>query len=734
MIDSKAESEHALSPWVVLVIAVVAAGLVLVRSTGGALGAALAAMTALVDGGLAVIVFVAAGGYGALVLRKIAPAGAPAGLRIATACGLGLWGLSTLMLIVGSVASGLLTIWVWWPVTAGGVLLAAWQLRDRTPRMSWPNRVHGRALIWVLIAVAIAIWISGVTRPPGLVGAGPDEYDVLEYHLQVPREYYDAGRITPLRHNVYSFFPGGVEMLSLLCMCLRGGVYAGVYAAKFIHGLFAVLAVVAVATTLKDKDALRGRYAGVLLATAPFVLYLGWLGMVELAQICYLTLALLWLRQWIADRDGRSAWWVGGAAGMACATKYLAVGFVAAPVTAAMVLAALLTRDRPGKLAHIGGAALAMLVFFSPWLIRNTAATGNPVFPLATSTFGRGHWSAESQQRWVDGHGPDKRPPVPTPAGWTMPPQPTRPSRFFRSFLSFQMFGPLLLAMAAMAVCVLVALRGPPDLWDWMLVIVGGVQLTVWTLWTHEMPSRFIVPVIVPAALLAGGVLERLSRVRHNPMRRRDGEGPGAWGAVVAGVLLVIIAGQNLFIGFRVHAATNEFLRRQGIPAAINGTDVKTLAAAKREAWFGPDAEARVMLVGHPLAFYMPAGSVYATAFDAHPLAEMIEQGRSPRQMLDDLQGRGVTHILINWDEIIRLAHTYGFPPSLAAEPLAAYDRQWPHGQWIDWPALGALADLVPLGARELEAPQADEAPGRYVRPTIYVLPPTATTAPAEGP
>ncbi len=44
------------------------------------------------------------------------------------------------------------------------------------------------------------------------------DFDAIEYHLQGPKEYYQAGRIAFLPHNVYTSMPFGVEMLHLLGM------------------------------------------------------------------------------------------------------------------------------------------------------------------------------------------------------------------------------------------------------------------------------------------------------------------------------------------------------------------------------------------------------------------------------------------------------------------------------------------------------------------------------------
>ena len=61
------------------------------------------------------------------------------------------------------------------------------------------------------------------TVPPGpLWQDEPAGYDVSEYHLQVPREWYQAGRITPLQHNVFSYMPMNVEVHDLLARHRRG--------------------------------------------------------------------------------------------------------------------------------------------------------------------------------------------------------------------------------------------------------------------------------------------------------------------------------------------------------------------------------------------------------------------------------------------------------------------------------------------------------------------------------
>ena len=682
-----------------------------------------ALITALSEGGLAVIVFTAAAGYGGLLVRWLAPADTPKGLIVTTSFGAGLAILWTAVLAIGSTVAGGLSPWLWWPVVAGGLLLAAWQIRHFTGQLRWPSRVNGRQLIWMIIAAAGGIWLALATMPPGTVGVRNEgnAYDVLEYHLQVPREYHDAGAITALPHNVYSYYPSGVETVSLLTMTLRGGPHEGAQAAKFAHGLFGVLAVAAIMSTLRGPSP-RGPFAGALLATTPFAIYLAGMAMVEMASVCYLVLACLWLRQWVTRPSIRTAGFVGAMIGAACATKYLAVLFVAAPVLAGMLLVTLLTSGRLRTIGHIIPTILLAGLVMSPWLIRNERLTGNPVFPLATSVFGRGHWSPESEARWVDGHAPDKRPPVPTPAGWQMPEQTPRLRLVLDHFLSNERFGPMVVLLTALGLCVLVAVRGKTDPWDWALFAIIATQLALWILLTQDMPGRFLVPIAAPMALAVGGLLDRISKMRGNPFRMENLEKRN-WGPMGAGVTFSITAILNLLISYHLAGAVTPSLAGvrvpySGVPASLLRDDWQAMR--------GVSATSRPMLVGEVPAFYMPAGTVYATAFDSHPLDEMITEGLSPADALARLETMGVTHVFIDWFEVLRLTDTYGYPASLSADALACREGETAAWRFTRQPALGLLEEMIPLGVTKTAPPDVPPVPGPETpvgHPTIYVMP-----------
>ncbi len=48
----------------------------------------------------------------------------------------------------------------------------------------------------------------------------PREFDVVEYHLQAPKEFFQRGRIDFVPHNIYANMPLGAEMHALAAMTI----------------------------------------------------------------------------------------------------------------------------------------------------------------------------------------------------------------------------------------------------------------------------------------------------------------------------------------------------------------------------------------------------------------------------------------------------------------------------------------------------------------------------------
>ncbi|MFW5798665.1 MAG: ArnT family glycosyltransferase, partial [Planctomycetota bacterium] len=493
--------------------------LMLRGSMGEIGGGHLAAVVAMVDRVLAlgcVLVVTASSvgwGLGLLRLLRLRPASAVKQVVYGSGLGLGLFGLLTLGLgAVGLVQAG----WLAWAIVLAGL---AWLvgLGRRLPRGLarefvddlLPVLRHPAALV-VLGCACIALCCVLVELFAPVVA-----YDVVEYHLGGPAEYYRSGHVGFIEYNVYTNFPFQVEMLYLQAMSLRGDVWLGAWTARGVNLALYGLAVLATwSMTRRYVGRTYAVFAAATLASLPWVVSLAKVCYNEVGLLLYAILTLFALCDWLRESRKRSILLAGLFGGLAMGCKYPA-GFLLVGVVAGLVLAGLVGRMRIG----LKRTALAVALFaagwaitFGPWMVKNTVLTGNPLYPQFYSLFGGRAWSDEQAERWQRAH---------TPKLSAMP-EHTRPTgvdptsaralygpEAFRVYVlgllttgrvpPYELpFSPMpLLALAPLAV--LAAWRSRRVR---LYLITGIVGLASWFLLTHRI-GRFMVPYI-PVAILLG--------------------------------------------------------------------------------------------------------------------------------------------------------------------------------------------------------------------------------------
>ncbi len=398
-------------------VGLVLAGIVAIAAYAGE--AILAAFAVIcVDGGVAALWILSAAGVGAWGLKLVRIPIHPA-LRFASSAALGV-GLYSLAILLLGLMGGFGRV-VAWSLFFVGLALGAWAVRSLlTARAdSQPARpLNASIWIWVIAGLSWGTMLVASALPPGMLWQpeDPHAYDVLSYHLQVPREWYELGRMAPLMHNVFSFFPMGIEVHFWAGMELMGGAWRGMYFAQFFTGALAMVTAVGVygvCRTLRPDSILLPTAAGVMAASTPWLIMLGSVAYTEAGLILYATLAVGWLLVGISGSGRMMAFAIGGAmAGFACGTKYTAVPMVLLAGPVATVIAILLARLRHRDVRVAGvitGSVLFVLVggvLFSPWMIRNVAWAGNPVFPLLMPELGQGHFTDQQVERWEVAHAP----------------------------------------------------------------------------------------------------------------------------------------------------------------------------------------------------------------------------------------------------------------------------------------------------------------------------------------
>lgn len=529
----------------------------------------------------------------------------------------------------------------------------AWRWRQSAPTTSQtPERADdwsARGWLW-LAAPFIATIALGAMLPP-------IDFDVREYHLQAPKEFYQQGRIVFLPHNVYANMALGSEMFSLLCMVLTGDWWLGALAGKTVIAAYTPLTALAlVAAGRRFFSNSVGVIAAVVYLSIPWVSVVSTSGLVEGVSAFYLLASLyaflLWRESataaagqpagfsgsrpvgW-AESGGRLAL-AGFLAGAAVACKYPAALFVAAPLVACVALSA-----RPRTWKPVAIVLAGLMLGCGLWFVKNSVLTGNPVYPLFSEWLGGATRNPEKALRWTRVHSPHE-----FNLGALVD---SASSVLWKS----EWLSPILLPLAALGLLVRRHRRG-----TLLLAAYVGYVLAAWWLFTHRI-DRFWIPVLPLMALLAG-VGATWSAALN-------------WRRVV---LAVLVAG--LSVSFLFDTAHEVF---------YNGYFVR-LARLRRDAlrarpWHlvlndqVPEGAA-VLSVGDAQVFDFAMPVYYNTAFDDSVLAEIC-QGHTPEQIAAALDGRRISHVYVHWGEIARYrqpGNYGGVPDFITPEWFADLVRQ----------------------------------------------------------
>lgn len=258
-----------------------------------------------------------------------------------------------------------------WPAATALLLLAVIGLGFVGP---WRTT---RAGVLFAVLLAVSVFAAAV-----LDLVPPVARDELTHHLAVPALYLRAGRMVEIPFADQAYYP---MLLTLTYTPLLAHVSE--IAPKYLHLAFglgsAALACAYLRTRVDDDLAL---FAALLLFTTPTVFVLAASAYVDLALLFYTAAALLALLRW--SESGR-IWFLlasGLAAGLAASTKYNG----ALVIVLLGVTAVLLAPERRGlrPLLALAAFGLVSVLPLVPWLAKNFAETGNPVFPLLNGLLG----------------------------------------------------------------------------------------------------------------------------------------------------------------------------------------------------------------------------------------------------------------------------------------------------------------------------------------------------------
>lgn len=496
----------------------------------GALGGAL------LDGAVAGAFVLVGSGLGRGILRRADLLWGSAPEQIAAAGAVGLPVLSLLLLAVGSLAlSG-------WSVAAALITVGALARRDA---LAWARQLAGwrRAPLpagrWARFLAAITLGLAALALILALLP--PGKWDALAYHLSGPQQYVARGRFYAAPHNHFLGFPQIVETLFAGQLALTGRLTG---AAVLHWGMGALLLLAVGGRAARLSGAITGWLAVAILLSAQTA----WIEMSApyvdllpmLLAVAGLGVAEHWdeargdpspstplpqeergrggeARRWLASFPGlRHALLLGALAGFSIGVKYSALWLVIA------FGALLLWRGRGSgwraALTYAAAYALAALLVFAPWLLRNALFYGNPVYPFVFE-------SAEMDAIRQDWYSQPRSGLIYGASAWQIPLLPLA-----ATVLGVEGAGtygadsgPLFLLLIPLLLLARGRLAPSERTWLSLASVVAGVILAAWlvsaTFGSYiSLQTRLVLYVFGPLAIMAALALCGLERLPPRPV------------------------------------------------------------------------------------------------------------------------------------------------------------------------------------------------------------------------
>lgn len=530
--------------------------------------------------------------------------------------------------------------------------------------------------LWLAAPAGVAIMLGGLLPPV--------DFDVREYHLNVPKEFFLEGGISFLPHNAYGNMPLGAEMLALLGMLLREDWWTGALVGKTLLAAFAPLtAVMLYAAGVRWYGVTTGVVAAVVYLTTPWVAKVATSGLVEAASAFYLFAAVYAAALWWQTPRSATCYrgrllLVGFLAGSAVAIKYPAALFVMVPLGLFVAFARGGSEEETTKagvnaadmLRRVAWFALAASLACGMWFAKNVYFTGNPTYPLLANVFDSATRTPELVERWEMAHDP--------------------PNYAFSDLIahttdvlgSSSWHTPLIVPLAVLSFLVVRQQGVTRRLWGYV-----GFVLLAWWVATHRI-DRFWVPLLPVMALLAG-----VGASWANDRR---------WLRIVATLLACGAVANFLFIPGGPDGYTRYFVPLERLRLDPNRVN-------PWHAWINANVpkEQGVLLVGDAQAFDIERPTYCNTTFDPSVFEQWVKD-RSPEEIRETLAAYDIGFIYVDWGEIerYRAPGNYGFTEFVTPEVFDQLQEQGVLAR--PWPSIeGHSGQMFPV--QKLPADLLDE-------------------------
>ncbi|MCU7801215.1 MAG: glycosyltransferase family 39 protein, partial [gamma proteobacterium symbiont of Lucinoma myriamae] len=239
-------------------------------------------------------------------------------------------------------------------------------------------------LIWLTLFLMIIYCIFVIVT----ASTPPISRDAIIHHLAIPNLYVQHGGIYEIPDIEFSYYPQLIDLLYCIPLWFNNDIIP-----KYIHFSFALLTALIIFIFLKQQvGKLWALFASLFFLTIPVITKLSVNVYIDLGLIFFSTASLLAIIHWLKNPQ-QLKWLIlsGVSCGLALSSKY--TGLIPLLILSLIIpyyYTKIVSNNLSGQTKSLGYSAVFIiisLVIFSPWMIKNTIWTGNPVYPLYNSYF-----------------------------------------------------------------------------------------------------------------------------------------------------------------------------------------------------------------------------------------------------------------------------------------------------------------------------------------------------------
>lgn len=584
-----------------------------------------------------------------------------------------LLGLAIAML--GWLGLGFAGLWdrrlAWAACAAGG---AGWfQRRARTaarPAAEEAGAEHAgagwMAALWLEIAAAGVLLAWALITPERF-------YDAQVYHLALPSLFAMQHKVTGVPTLMHASFPLGMHMIYGWLWLLAGEPAARAWRLWVFAGVVWLL----IRLGAREGRPAAGLTAAALFAACPVFLLNASMTSVDVEMCLLIPAACLAVRESHRPRTepGRS----GSGTGWVVLAGVLTGAAYAVKITTVFWLPWLLVASAsvPTSSSTLGGPSrnpsfrrLLLFLFAAslwalPWMLRNEAAVGNPVYPYLTTVFSGGRqWDPDKHARFLDQQS------TYAIKHWNEWRQ--LPWLLVSGANSETYIGPALVLLAPLLFLGWLVAPDrrprPPRIYG----AVGALAVVLWIGLTHI--HRFLLPSWALLSLAAAWSLWDLDRDRkwHRRIGLTVALAAGAANLAAVGVLIRLnLDPADLAAG---RESPSAYLERRMLNAYYGLTRPAVCHLTPRD---------RVFMIGETRGLYWPAPFRNHSVYDVSAFEEAIRPARDGADAARRLRQGGATHLFVNDRETSRMKFRFAYPLLvLSPANLAVIADLW--RGWVD--------------------------------------------------